>query len=67
MKQLYERFSEIERMMARGYITLKEGNALMIEATEKAWDGYILGDAHEVDQMKAYHRMYAILHRLTKA
>ena len=54
-------------MMARGYITLKEGNALMIEAIEKAWDGYILGDGHEVDQMKAYHRMYAILHRLTKA
>lgn len=67
MKQLYERFSEIERMMTRGYITLKEGNALMIDAIEKAWDGYTLGDGSEVDQMKAYHRMYAILHRLTKA
>ena len=67
MKQLYERFSEIERMMTRGYITLKEGNALMIEAIEKARDGYILGDGHEVDQMKAYHRMYAILYKLTKA
>lgn len=67
MKQLYERFSEIERMMTRGYITLKEGNALMIDAIEKAWDGYTLGDESEVDQMKAYHRMYTILHRLTKA
>ena len=67
MKQLYERFSEIERMARRGYITLKEANALMIEAIEKACDGYILGDGHEVDQMKAYHRMYAILHKLTKA
>ena len=67
MKQLYERFSEIERMMARGHITLKEGNALMIEAIERTWDGYIPGDGHEVDQMKAYHRMYAILHRMTKA
>lgn len=67
MKQLYERFSEIERMMTRGYITLKEGNALMIDAIEKAWDGYTLGDGSEVDQIKAYHRMYTILHRLTKA
>lgn len=67
MKQLYERFSEIERMARRGYITLEEANALMIEAIEKSWDGYILGDGHEVDQMKAYHRMYAILHKLTKA
>lgn len=67
MKQIYERFSEIERMMTRGYITLKEGNALMIDAIEKAWDGYTLGDGSEVDQIKAYHRMYTILHRLTKA
>ena len=67
MKQLYGRFKEIEHMATRGHITLKEANALMIEAIEKAWDGYILGDGHEVDQMKAYHKMYLILARLTRS
>ncbi len=57
MKELYTKLEYLERQIKRGYITLAEGNRLMIEAIDSA---------ENVNSLKAYHKMYMILANLTK-
>lgn len=66
MKELYARFDRIEMMTRRGQITIGEANRLMMDAIEAATDNYLLRDGNRIDSMKAYHKMYIILSKLTK-
>ena len=64
LKQLYDTFCKIERMANAGQITIKEANALMVEAIEREAEPHGL-QAHDL-KLKAYHKAYTILARLTK-
>lgn len=67
MKRLYKRFDEIEAMIRRGLITLREGNELMINAIHQAADDWsAAGCPGEWDTQRAYHKMYLILAKLTR-
>lgn len=66
MKELYARFERIEFMARRGQITIGEANRLMMEAIEAASEDYLLRDGKQIDSMKAYHKMYIILSKLTR-
>lgn len=72
MNKLYKRFAHIENMMMRGLITVKDGNELMLNAIKEEFDEYCdknlngSGTNYEWDSMKAYHKMYLILAKLTR-
>lgn len=69
MKKLYKRFEEIEGYAHKGLLTIKEANDLMLEAIEKYYSEYLMSDdvtGWNWDSMKAYHKMYLILAKLTR-
>jgi len=67
MKELYTKLEKIERQITRGYITLAEGNRLMIDAIDNSIsESYVNENAPTIDSIKAYHKMYMILFNLTK-
>ena len=67
MKELYSKLENIERQIKRGYITLAEGNRLMIDAIDNSISEYYTSEyAPTIDSVKAYHKMYQILFNLTK-
>lgn len=66
MKKLYKRFEEIERLIRRGYITLSEGNDMMLQAIREEHETFDWEGPEEWDSMKAYHKMYLILAKLTR-
>ena len=66
MKKLYKRFEEIERLIRRGYITLSEGNGMMLQAIREEHEVFDWDSLEEWDSNKAYHKMYLILAKLTR-
>lgn len=66
MKKLYKRFEEIERLIRRGYITLSEGNEMMLKAIREEHEAHDWDSLEEWDSNKAYHKMYLILAKLTR-
>lgn len=66
MKKLYKRFDEIERLIRRGYITISEGNGMMLQAIREEHETFDWDSPEEWDSNKAYHKMYLILAKLTR-
>jgi hypothetical protein len=66
MKKLYKRFEEIERLIRRGYITISEGNGMMLQAIREEYERFDLEGPEEWDSNKAYHKMYLILAKITR-
>jgi hypothetical protein len=53
-------------MIRRGYITISEGNEMMLQAIHEEHERFNWEGPEEWDSNKAYHKMYLILAKLTR-